>query len=168
MVFELGAWLVWLVESFGLPAIFVGSLVSAATIIVPLPFDVLVFAAATTYNPILLILAAGFGAGVGELTAYYVGVGGEKAYKRLKNYEPKEVNIIRNYFDKYGLWAIILFAATPLPLDIIGILAGIARYEVKTFFIGALIGKLLKYSVIVGAGFLGMPWVFELFANGGI
>ena len=163
MVFEFGAWLTWLVESFGLPAIFTGSLLSAATIIVPLPFDVLVFAAATTYNPVLLVLAAGIGAGVGELTAYYVGVGGEKAFVRLKKYELKEVNVIRNYFDKNGLWAIILFAATPLPLDIIGILAGVARYEVKTFFIGALVGKLLKYGVIVSAGYLGLPWIFKLF-----
>ena len=61
------------------------------------------------------------------------------------------------------MMVIFVFAATPLPFDVIGLFCGVVRYPAKKFFIATLIGKIIKYLVIAYAGFYGMGWISIMF-----
>jgi len=51
---------------------------------------------------------------------------------------------------------IVLCSFTPFPFDLIGIVAGLIRYDVYKFFVGAWIGKVLRYCCIAVVGILGI------------
>ena len=57
----------------GYVSVFLVSLVSSATIFLPLPGFVLVIASAPYLNPVLLGIAAGLGSGLGEFSGYLAG-----------------------------------------------------------------------------------------------
>lgn len=141
---------------------FIGFL-SSFTIFLPTPAFIVVFILAGPQfglNPILLGIIGGLGAAVGELIGYVVGYGSQEIL--LKKYQ-KRLDQLEEAFKKYGAHFIIfVFAATPLPFDVVGIFCGAVKYPVKKFFIPLLIGKIVKYSFIAIAGFYGMAWVSKI------
>lgn len=153
-----------LMRTYGYLGIFLVSLASSATIIFPLPSSFLVFAAGVALNPLLVGVSAGFGAALGEFSGYALGFGGRQVIKRKwKVWIGKTDKLAK----KYGIfWIIILFAATPLPDDIPGILAGVVRYPVKKFFLASLIGKLILNLVLAYAGFYGARWILQYLGSG--
>ena len=159
----LTAWFLWFANSFGLPAIFVASAIASATIVIPTPFNAVVFIIAPFYDPFVLTLVTAIGTTLGELSAYALGMGGEAALTRFKKKSQKEIDKIKNVFEKYGFWAVVIFALTPLPLDVVGVLAGMTRYNIKKFFVGTFIGKLGQYAIIVYGGYYGLPIVMQAF-----
>jgi len=151
----------FLVNSFGYLGVFLLSAISAATLFLPTPAFIIVFAIAPAFNPLLLGFVAGLGAAVGELSGYLIGLGGEHVL--LKKYE-KRVKEIEKSFQKHGSQAIIfVFAATPLPFDIIGLFCGAIRYPLKSFFLFTLAGKLVKYWAIAFAGYYSVHWLVNVF-----
>ena len=61
---------------YGYPGLFVFSLVSNATVVLPAPSFAAVFAVGGALNPIVIGVVAGLGAALGEMTGYLAGVGG--------------------------------------------------------------------------------------------
>ncbi|MBM3304043.1 MAG: VTT domain-containing protein, partial [Candidatus Aenigmarchaeota archaeon] len=150
------AWGGALVKDWGYLGIFAISLLSSASIILPLPSFALVFAAGAMLNPLLVGLAAGFGCAIGELTGYAVGFGGKQALNRKYR---KLLERTEKWVEKHGFFAVVvLFAATPLPDDITGIIAGALNYNIKKFFIASLTGKLALNLALAFGGFYGYAW----------
>lgn len=148
-----------LVRDWGYLGIFAISLVSSASIILPVPYFAFVFAAGAVMNPVLVGIAGGLGAAIGELTGFVIGAGGKHA---LKKKHEKLLKKAESWAEKHGFFAIIiLFAATPLPDDVIGILSGALGYNPKKFFLAALIGKLALNLALAFGGFYGYAWVLS-------
>ena len=141
MNISFGQWLANLVISFynnyGNWGIYLGvaiiSVFANFTIIFPVPYVValiVVGAFIPGVNPFLVGLAAGAGAGVGEVSAWLIGRGGQEFIKSEKTERMKK------YIEKG--WApvlIFIFAATPLPDDAFLIVLGYAGYSIfKTLF----------------------------------
>jgi len=146
--------------SYGYFGIFLISLIGSSTIIFPIPSAAFVFAAGVFLNPLLVGLFAGSGAAIGEFTGYALGLGGRKVIK--KKWKDK-INKIEKLFQKYGGFVmLIVFAATPLPDDIVGLFCGISRYEIKKFFIAVLIGKIILHLILAYAGLYGISWILEI------
>ena len=146
-------------NAYGYLGIFLISLIGSATIFLPLPSAIFVFAAGAFLNPFLVGLLAGLGSAIGEFTGYALGLGGRKIIKKKWK---KEIKKIEGLFQNYGGFLIILiFAATPLPDDITGIVAGILRYPIKKYFIASLIGKIVLNLVLAYAGFYGTKWILQ-------
>ena len=166
MVSFLSQFMAWgnsVVKDWGYLGIFAISLVSSASIVLPVPYFAFVFAAGAVLNPILVGIAGGLGSAIGELTGYAIGYGGKKALS--EKYE-KLLGRTEKWVEKCGLFVvIILFAATPLPDDIVGVLGGALGYSVKKFFIASLIGKLALNFALAFGGFYGMAWVLSLFGG---
>jgi len=111
-------------------------------------------------NPLLVGLIAGLGAAIGEFTGYGLGLGGRKVIE--KKYK-KDIEKVEKLFQRYGGFLIIvLFAATPLPDDIVGLLGGTLRYSLKKFFIASLIGKIILNLALAYAGFYGLNWILSV------
>lgn len=147
---------------YGLPGVFLLSVLSNATLVLPAPGLLFIFAAGGLFNPIGVALAAGAGAIIGELTGYLAGFSGRAVVERTEIYERLEA-----LTERYGGWTIMVLAAVPNPFfDLAGIAAGALRMPVVTFLVWGFVGKTLKMLGIAYAGALSIDWLMRLLGMG--
>jgi len=155
--------LIPMLESYGYLGIFLINLVGSATIILPFPAAAFVFASGAFLNPFLVGLIAALGCTIGEFTGYALGFGGRKVIEKKWK---KWIKRTEKLFEKYGgFWIIIIFAATPLPDDIVGIVGGSLKYPLKKFFLASFIGKLILNLALAYGGFYGIHWILQFFGS---
>jgi membrane protein DedA with SNARE-associated domain len=152
-----------LIETFGYIGVFVVSAISTSTIILPLPGFAIIPIAALMLNPFLVGIIGGTGAAVGELVSYGIGRGSGALTRKAK----KDANVwfdrLEKWFEKYnGFMIIVIFSVTPLPFDIIGVFAGMIKYDIKKFFIATLIGRVILYLILAYTAVLGI----DILGNG--
>ena len=154
-------------QGYGLLGLFVASIIANASIFLPMPIDIILFAVAAQETSIIEVLflgiVVGTGAAIGEMTAYILGLLGISAMQKAKNKEFKRLDEIREKLGKKGMVFVALGALTPFPFDLIGIAAGLIKYDPKKFFIAALIGKVLRYLIIGVAAFYGFAVIKDFF-----
>ena len=144
---------------WGYAGVFLVQLVNSLTILLPAVGHVVVLALATTLNPWLLGLVGGIGAGLGELSGYVVGMTG----RRMLALDTPLLARLVKFAARWGGAAIFLFAATPLPFDVVGIWAGSVRYPLARFLLYTITGKIVKVSSLALAGHYGIRWLERLF-----
>ncbi len=156
------------IRAYGYFGVFIVSLGSTATILCPLPGEVALFTAPVIMDiswlgVFWLGVVASVGATIGELTAYYAGRWGRTvaADKHMKNFEKTAHRMKR-----YGGMTIFLFALTPLPFDIVGIVAGTLRFPVRDFLAFCWVGRLVRSLIVVYAGWYGWSSVERLLFGG--
>ncbi|MBI2529613.1 MAG: DedA family protein [Candidatus Diapherotrites archaeon] len=156
-----------LIVSLGYLGALLAGFISSATLFLPTPAFIVIFIMAAPqfgFNPLFLGISAGIGAALGEMIGYGIGYGSEKL--ALNNYRDK-LKAMEKYFEKFGgFFVILIFAATPLPFDVVGIFCGIMGYSLRKFIVATAIGKVIKYSAIAYAGFYGIAWLSKLFGLG--
>jgi len=141
----------------GYAGAFLTMLLGNATVILPVPGLIFVFLLGGTLNPLLVGLAAGPGAALGELTGYFAGYGGSAVADNIKLYHR-----IKGWMEKYGLVVITLLAAIPNPVfDMAGIVAGTLRIKWWQFLLAAWIGKTIQAIWIAYAGAHAVGWVLQ-------
>ncbi len=153
-----------LAARYGLIGFFLASLIANATIFLPLPIELLVFAAGglKLFPPLLLGIFAGAGAAVGETTGYFLGMAGNAAIAKL---DPKDLEKIIGFKKKvehHGSAIIFVFALLPLAFDLVGIASGLIKFDFRKFFIALLCGKIVRYIVVAYAGFYGIELIRSL------
>jgi|TARA_B100000315_G_scaffold112002_1_gene102702 membrane protein YqaA with SNARE-associated domain len=132
-------------ESYGYLGVFLISLVSNATVILPVPGILVIFPLAATYNPVLVGLIGATGGVIGEITGYLAGYSGRGMVKTGRMY-----NRVEGWMKRWGAWAIFVFAVTPfLLLDVAGMVAGALRFSFWKFILVAWVGKSLKYIILM-------------------
>jgi len=136
-----------MLEEEGLLGIFLVSMFSHLTVVGRDLFTPAFIALIRNYHPALLGLSAGIGGAIGEVTAYYWGLGIREAFRGSG-----EKNVIYRWIEKYGLLVILLVAASPLPDVPIALLAGSARFSLKKFLLVEAVGKSAYYSVGASVG----------------
>lgn len=133
------------VSSFPYLGIFIANLIISASIVFPLPSQLPILTAVLLgLNPYLTSAVSALGSMIGEMTGYGVGLMGRKLTEKKLKRNKKLVSMIRKYHSRYAFWVILLTAFLFFPFDLVGILSGLGRYDVKKFFIAGLIGKFLK------------------------
>ena len=167
IVFTNASFVKSIAQGYGLLGMFVASIIANASIFLPMPIDIILFAVSTQETNIGEVLLLGIvvcaGAAIGEMTAYILGLLGVSAMQKAKNKEFVRLEEIREKLGKKGMVFIALGALTPFPFDLIGIAAGLIKYNPKKFFIAALIGKVLRYLLIGIAAFYGFAVIQEFF-----
>lgn len=146
--------------TLGYAGIFLIAVFGNATLILPAPVLVFVFAAGSVLPlPWLVGLLAGVGSAIGECTGYAAGYSGSNALAHTKVYARCKAMV-----EQYGAWAIGLLAFIPNPIfDIAGIAAGAIKMPLRTFLLATLAGKTLKTLLIAYAGSLSIDWVRHFF-----
>ncbi len=135
-------------EAWGYPGIFLIALLANATVLLPAPGVAVIYAMGAMFNPFGVGLAAGTGGAIGELSGYLAGFSGQAIIERTDVY-----NRIKPWVDKYGGWAILVLSAIPNPFfDVAGIAAGIAKMQLRTFFIFTWVGQYIKMTLFALAG----------------
>lgn len=126
----------------GLIGIFFASMLSHLTVVARDMFIPLFLPLASQYHPFVLGAFAGTGGAIGEITTYTIGWGVAETVDTQSKAEDK----IANWINKYGLWAVLLVALTPLPDTPIVILAGSRRLPIKKLIVVEVVGKTILYS----------------------
>ena len=143
------------VGRYGLLGIFVVSMVSHLTVVARDMFMPMYLPLTSIYHPVLMGLVAGVGAAVGEVTTYMLGWGVAESMEENGGPDSR----LSRWLRKYGLWAVLLVAVTPLPDTPIVLLAGSSRLPFGRLFLVECLGKTALYSlaaVVGGFVFMGL------------
>lgn len=147
MVLDFLPWTHSLIVNFSYLGIFLISLLSSATIFLPLPFyGFVLFASVLGLNPWITAIATAGGDTIGELTGYLVGKGGKSVME--EKHRHKIIKLFMRFFKKYGFATNMVVAFIPFPFNVMGILSGIGNYGVKKFLLATFIGKTAKFMLI--------------------
>lgn len=161
---EIVEFLLYLVTEYGYLGAFIGSVLGNITIALPIPYAFLVAALGTRLNPFILGLVSGLGATIGELSSYLVGRAGRRA---LDPQQLSRLDVVRRLLDKYGYLTIILFAATPLPDDLLLVPLGLIKYDLKTLVVSVWIGKTVLALALAYAGYYGSDYFSIMYTSTG-
>ncbi len=147
--------------------VFAVSLIGTASIILPVPYTLLILNLSMSPNmwdPLLLTISGGLGSSIGEMSGYALGYFGRKAISPERQ---RKMSYLVKIFDRFGPIAIFVFALTPLPDDLLYIPLGILRYKFYKAFIPTVIGKFLMIAIIAYFGRTAGDIIRLLFGEGG-
>jgi len=134
--------------NYGYLSAFLISLVTNASVILPMPGFLILISLAATFNPVLVGLAGATGGVIGEITGYLAGYSGRAVIQNRRLYIRVE-----GWMKRWGVWAIFVFAVAPFLLfDIAGMVAGALRFPFWKFLLVAWVGKSIKYIGLLVAG----------------
>lgn len=100
------------------------------------------------YNISFLLFFATLGNSLGSLINYFMGLKGEEYLVSKKILKEKQIISYKYYFDKYGALA-LLFSWLPIVGDPITFIAGILKFDLKTFLVLVVISKFSRYLFLV-------------------
>ncbi len=103
-------------------------------------------------GPIIVGLAGGAGAGIGETTSYMTGYSGRGIVERVKLY-----NRLVEWLRRWGALTIFVLSAVPFFFDLVGIAAGALRFPLWKFVLACWLGRTLNYASLV----LATAWGWE-------
>lgn len=135
-------------EAYGYPGIFVISLITNASLFLPIPGVLITSAMGAVFNPFWVAVAAGSGAALGEISGYLAGFSGQAVIQNRGWYDT-----LKGWMLRYGDIIILGLAFFPNPLfDMTGIIAGGLRMPMRRFLFWVWIGKILKMLLFAYGG----------------
>ena len=139
------------VIQFGYLGVFFISFIGTMSIIVPIPYTLVILwlSMSGAMNPLLLTIAGGIGSGIGEFSGYALGYYGRTMISKKRQ---RKMSYMVKVLNRYGSIVIFLFALTPLPDDLLFVPLGILRYSFIKAFIPCFLGKLLMCGILAFGG----------------
>ncbi|MDD5163518.1 MAG: VTT domain-containing protein [Candidatus ainarchaeum sp.] len=159
--------LVQFIMNYGLAGVFLAAIGLNASVLLPLPFDIIfVFIAGLrVFNPLFLGIAAGAGAAMGEMVGYATGYFGSKTIEKMTHAQTGKVNDFKNRIKNLGTIFIFIGALIPFPFDFIGIAAGLIKFDWKRFLAAAMLGRIIRHVLIAYAIFYGLEAIQAVFLH---
>jgi len=136
-------------KSYGYLGAFLISLILNATVILPAGNFLILFALGGALPlPVVVGIAGGAGAAIGEITGYLAGRSGRAvAVKQEKTYAKLE-----NWVARWGTLTILVMSVIPFVFDLVGIAAGVLRFPFWKFLLFCWLGRTILYIVIALLG----------------
>lgn len=139
-------------QTYSYLGVFLVSLITCSSILVPVPGWVLIAAMGTALNPALVGIISGIGGTIGEMTGYLLGYGGRLIMDNFNTY-PRMVE----WMKKWGGITIFVLALIPNPaFDLAGATAGSLRFPVWKFLLYGALGRIPKHILFAYTGYWGM------------
>jgi membrane protein YqaA with SNARE-associated domain len=143
---------------WALPGLFLVSLLSNATLFMPVPGLLLSASAGNFIAGWLVGVVAGLGQTLGEITGYAAGYSGRRVVGRRRAYQRAQGWIRRN--QRVGSGFLFVMAVVPNPLfDAAGLAAGMLRFPLWKFLAAVGLGKVLKNILMAYFGLMFMRWI---------
>jgi undecaprenyl-diphosphatase len=147
---DLSEWLLGFAESgWAVGILFLSTFTES--IFNPIPPDPLLIAVAVAqpHNAIWLALLATVASVAGAFVGHWLG--GRVGRPIAERLFPEKY-IVRGeaLFERYGVWAVLIAAFTPVPYKVFAILAGVLGFDRKLFLIASLIGRGARFLLIGG------------------
>jgi len=139
---------------YGYLGVFLISIITCSSIVVPVPGWILVATLGAILNPVLVGVVSGIGGTIGEMTGYLLGYGGRLAMDNVALY----TRMVR-WMKKWGSVTIFVLALLPNPLfDVAGAAAGLLRFPIWKFLLFGAAGRIPKNILFAYIGL----WGFHL------
>ena len=136
--------------AYGCGVLFLLTLLSSATIVLPSPALAAALQASKTLDPMLVGLVSGLAAGLGEATGYVAGRSGTEVARVRERPLGRR---IEGYVRRWGILTVFVLAAIPLPLiDLAGITAGAMGLGFWRFEAACIAGKTLRFLLVAFLG----------------
>lgn len=150
-------------SSYGYIGLFLVSLISAASIVLPMPGVAAITGAGALLDPVLGIpvpimvgIVAGVAESLGEFTGYVAGYGGSAVLRDQSSY-PR----VKAWMQRNGSVTMFLLSSFPNPfIDVAGVAAGAVQLPIRKFFFPMLAGKFIK-NVYLASGGLAASEIIE-------
>ncbi len=114
---------------------------------------IFIYVSSTHANTLLttatIVVSSAFAA-LGKVVVYYIGRGVGRIM--FKNVNREVIELFNRLMDKGIFLAIFLFAASPLPDDVLYIPVGVLKYSPIKFFIACFMGKIVITSIVALSG----------------
>jgi membrane protein YqaA with SNARE-associated domain len=154
-------------NTYGYVGLFLVSLISAASIVLPMPGAAAIAGAGAVLEPVLGIpvplmvgLVAGLAEALGEFTGYAAGYGGSGLFRDRPNYAR-----VKSWMERRGMLTMFLLSCIPNPLvDVAGVAAGAVHMRIWTFFVGVFSGKVVKNIYLASGGLIGAEIIKRVLA----
>ncbi|MEM4522719.1 MAG: VTT domain-containing protein, partial [Nitrososphaeria archaeon] len=136
-----------LIKVYGYIGILIVSLISNSIPYVSLPYlALLVFMAPFIGSPLISVLVSAFGETIGKVIILFLGRG----FRTILSEKTKEnLQFFNNLFKKWSFIAVFLFAALPLPDDVLYIPLGVSGYRLLPYFIAVFAGKIIVTGLAI-------------------
>ncbi|MBN2154314.1 MAG: VTT domain-containing protein, partial [Candidatus Lokiarchaeota archaeon] len=148
----------------GLWAAFLLSMFGNTSVLIVIPYSYIVFQLAIIaqgvqpiWYPLVLGVISGLGAGVGEVTSYIVGRLFRRSEKLVSGDLGQKFERMRKTFEQHPKsipFFIFLFAATPLPDDVILVPFGVMKYSYWKTILPCMAGKMVLCILLAYLGFV--------------
>jgi len=152
-------------SNYGYPGAFLISLIGNGSLLLPgivLPLlsglGALFYPVKGLAGPVVVGLAGGAGAAIGETVGYLAGYSGRGVVENTRLY-----GRLSGWLQRWGSLAIFLFALVPLFFDLVGLAAGILRFPMWKFIVFCWAGRTLLYVTVVVLAALGWEAVLPFF-----
>jgi membrane protein YqaA with SNARE-associated domain len=151
---------------YGYLGIFVISLIGSASILIPIPYTVIIFtiSAFRILDPMLIAISSGLGSAVGEFSGYLLGYYGQAI---LSDIQKRKMEFILKVFNRYGSITVFIFALTPLPDDLLIIPLGIMRYSFVKVLLPCLLGKIFMSLILAYGGAMSIGFIQNILGEEG-
>lgn len=141
-------------EIYGYLGVFLISLITCSSIVVPVPGWIMVATLGAILNPVLVGIVSGVGGTIGEMTGYLLGYGGQLAIDNVGIY-PRMVQ----WMKRWGSITIFILALIPNPLfDVAGAAAGLLRFPLWKFLLFGAAGRIPKHIFFAYIGAWGLQF----------
>ncbi len=147
------------VQTYGLWGTFVVAVLES--FIFPIPTAVII-APTTAFgaDPLTTTIVATIGSVIGAFIGYFLGMKlGRPVAERLFSQKLKAVD---KWFEQYGPWAVFIAAFTPIPFKVFTWAGGIARMDLRPFFLASVIGRFMQFIIAAYIGSILGGWVLAL------
>jgi uncharacterized membrane protein YdjX (TVP38/TMEM64 family) len=149
---------------FALPALFLASAISSATLFLPVPGLAITTLVGSLINPLAVGIVAGAGQTLGEMTGYLAGYSGQGLVERTQAYERLEGWMSRN--ERMAELVVFVLALIPNPLfDAAGMIAGALRFPAWKYLLAAGLGKVIKDIIFAYGGVWVFGWLARFFGG---
>ncbi len=154
-------WLNEILGTYGLIGVFIVSALGNMIPYTTVPYLILVMAYTASLPSdelkIATAIVSAIGAALGKIVVYYIGKGASRV---VSDETKKKLRNFAKIIEKGLFITIFLFAALPLPDDVIYIPVGMSGYSIVKFFIAVALGKIV---ITVSAVYFGsaMKWLLE-------
>jgi len=138
------------------------SLIGSLSVILPIPYTLVIYLLGTFLDPFLMAVAGGLGSALGEIFGYVLGYYGRAV---ISGERQRKIDFMLKVFNRYGTIAIFLFALTPLPDDLLFIPLGIMRYSFIKAFVPCVLGKTLMCFILAMGGRMSISIIRDLFGE---
>ena len=143
----------WAETPYGMWALFL--IAFAESSFFPIPPDVLLIALAISIptRAFHFAMVATIGSLIGGIAGYGIGMFGYDSIGRpiVEFYHGQEImQAIKERYDKYGFWAVLGAAITPLPYKIFTISSGMFSFDFFQFMIASIIGRSVRFFAVAG------------------
>jgi membrane protein YqaA with SNARE-associated domain len=121
------------------------------SIINPIPVDPLLIGMAIL-NPNLALVYAGVAtvsSVAGAVAGHWLGLRCGRPLV-LKMISEKKLSQVEALFQRYGVWAILVAAVTPIPYKVFAVTAGVLRMKRYPFIVASLIGRGARFFLLGG------------------